>query len=177
MQGFCVFGTSSIRFQRKRTCFTVLLSTLKHRFPTDHHFVMSLINKHKKRQPRFGVKLSGHFSASLRLTHMYTIRHKKVIKRFHRNQKHVGMAVANKVWKQVWTYYHSTMHRPTLPSLHKQLQVWLAEVATYVEMVLQDGAWYCDNYVHTCLLLPSLQVFDFVKSFYYFITSYTLQYM
>ena len=27
----------------------------------------------------------------------------QVTTRFHRNQKHVGIAVANKVWKQVWT--------------------------------------------------------------------------
>ena len=34
---------------------------------------------------------------------------------FHRNQKDVGMAVANKVRKQVWTYndFYSTMHCPT----------------------------------------------------------------
>ena len=39
------------------------------------------------------------------------------------------MAVANKVWKQVQNNYHSTMHCPTLPSLHMKLQAWLAEIS------------------------------------------------
>ena len=38
-------------------------------------------------------------------------RHKQAIKRFHRNQKDVGIAVANKVRKQ--GHHYSTLHCPT----------------------------------------------------------------
>ena len=70
-------------------------------------FCYMLMNKHKNRKPSI--------NAAEGVLQMYIEfiekGHKQAIKRFHRNQKDVGMAVVNKVRKQ--RHHYSTLHSPT----------------------------------------------------------------
>ena len=70
-------------------------ATLKYKLPIGYHFVISLMNKHKKCKPRCIEKILS----------SYTFQHHQET-----SQKDVGLAVVNKLQKQVWIIFCSTMY-------------------------------------------------------------------